>query len=76
MCTEKQFNTVYSVLVDKKEVDRKSLPESLNEIPEKDLNDAIERLHILGFVDLLHFFNGVELIELTKKGRQMYKAVY
>jgi len=76
MCTEKQFKTVYSVLVDKKEVDRKSLPESLNEIPEKDLNDAIERLHILGFVDLLHFFNGVELIELTKKGRQMYKAVY
>lgn len=76
MCTEKQFNTVYSVLVNKKEVDRSSLPESLKEIPEKDLNDAIDRLHILGFAELLHFFNGVELIEVTKKGRQMYKAAY
>lgn len=77
MCTEREFDSIYKVLKNKKLVKVKPLQKDLfHGIAVKDIKDGLIRLKLLGFARSINYLNGEEALELTSQGKNMYKTIY
>ena len=81
MCTERQLDTIFGILKERKTIkvkpfDNKVFSQTGIEISSDDALDGFERLKKLGFANSTTFLNGNKSIEITDQGKRMFKAIY